>query len=49
VKETIRTGGAPGTVAGELAVPPVAGKELKIGEIGPLVVNRVDALEGITL
>ncbi len=49
VKETVRTGGAPGTVAGIEADPPVAGKALNTGETGPLVVNNAVAFEGITL
>ena len=49
MKETIKTGGAPGTVAGGFAVPPVAGKELNTGETGPFVVSRVEAVDGITL
>ena len=49
MKDTTKTGGAPGTVAGGFAVPPVAGNELNTGEIGPLVVKRVEAEDGITL
>jgi hypothetical protein len=48
VNETIRTGGAPGTVAGIAEDPPVAGKELNTGETGPFVVNRALAFGGTT-